>query len=118
DSVGHSAVSATATVAIGTAAASGYDTPSSATGAGTTTLSWSHTVGTAGARVLVVGVDAESTSNTCQPSGVTYGGAALTKIAQNVAGTATYDCSGLWYLLNPPSGSATVTVTWAAAPTN
>src|SRR5205814_9410737 len=76
DDVGNTADSTIATVTVDNATAIGYDSTSSTTGAGSTTLSWSHTVGNAGARVLVVGIEAEWTSNTCQPSGVTYGGVA------------------------------------------
>jgi hypothetical protein len=96
-----------------------YDTSSSNSSASSgTTLSWSHTVSNQSNRVLVVGVTAEHSSSSCQASSVTYGGQSMTKITQNVAGTSTYQCSSLWYLLAPSAGTANVTVTYQSSITN
>jgi Tfp pilus assembly protein PilX len=97
-----------------------YDTASSGTSASnTSTLSWSHTVANQSSRVLVVGVTAKNnTSATCNASTVTYNGAAMTKISQNVTSTTPYVCASLWYLDNPASGTHTVSVTWSASLTN
>jgi hypothetical protein len=96
-----------------------YDTATSGTSASAgTTLSWSHTVANQSNRVLVVGVTAEYTSNACQASTVTYGGQSLTKITQNVAGTSSYACASLWYLLAPNVGTNTITVTYQSSITN
>lgn len=96
-----------------------YDTATSGTSATAgTTLSWSHTVASQSNRVLVVGVTAEHTSSSCQASSVSYGSQAMTKITQSVAGTSTYQCSSLWYLLAPTAGTANVTVTYQSSITN
>jgi len=97
-----------------------YDTASSASSASaSTTLAWSHTVANQANRVLVVGVTAEyGTSNACQASTVTYGAQSLTKITQNVAGTSTYACASLWYLVAPNVGTNTITVTYQNSITN
>jgi Tfp pilus assembly protein PilX len=96
-----------------------YDTSSSATSATSgTTLSWSHTVASQSNRVLVVGATAEHSSSSCQASSVTYGSQAMTKITQSVAGTSTFECSSLWYLLAPNTGTNTITVTYQSSITN
>ncbi len=83
-----------------------------------TTLAWSHTVANQSNRVLVVGVNAEHTSSSCQASTVTYGAQSLTKIAQAVAGSGTYECTSLWYLLAPTVGTNTITVTYESSITD
>jgi hypothetical protein len=89
---------------------------SSTGGAGVSSLSWSHTVASGSNRVLVVGVAAEySSSSSCQASSVTYGGTALTRIGQAVAGTSIYQCASLWYLVAPAVGTASVSVSFGAA---
>ena len=59
--------------------------------------SWSHTVGTQSDRLLVVGTNGSATA-------VSYSGRPLTR------GTVSGQAS-IWYLTNPPSGTATITVT-------
>ncbi len=83
--------------------------------AAATTLAWSHTVANQSNRVLVVGVTAEHTSNSCQASTVTFGAQSLTKIAQNVAGAGPYECTSLWYLLAPTVSTNTITVTYQSS---
>ena len=63
--------------------------------------SWTHTTGNGDNRLLIVNVAGNVSS-------VTYGGLGLTRLSgTNYAGT----YSQMWYLINPPSGSATVQVT-------
>jgi hypothetical protein len=70
---------------------SGYQT--------TAIYSWSHTCTGLNLILFVAQV------NTGTPSNVNYGGQALTQIAAIGAGIT------LWYLINPPSGSHTVSIT-------
>ena len=79
---------------------------SSAT-ANTTSLSWSHTVGSGANRLLVVGVSIRNANN--QVATVTYAGKALTKLQarDNDDGAVRVE---QWYLIAPPSGTGTVTV--------
>jgi hypothetical protein len=81
------------------------------TGANTTsTLGWSHTVGTGNNCILMVGV---SINGTTAVNTITYGAASLTKGTITPASRANARAE-LWYLLNPASGTATITVTTAA----
>ncbi len=85
-----------------------YDAASHAQGSNTSSLSWTHTVGNNGNRLLMVGVDIFSSG--VSVSSVTYGGVNLTHL-QGVTTDNGYDTSDLWYLKNPVSGSATIAVT-------
>jgi len=73
----------------------------------TALLTWSHTVGMGNNRILIVGT-AHRDGNRSVAS-VTYGGTALTSIgAQNGAGN--QNQATLWYLINPPTGTANISV--------
>ena len=74
----------------------------SVTDAGTS-LTFSHVVGSGSDRLLLVGVVIPDTSQPV-PS-VTYGGVPLTAVLISVD-------TSFWYLLNPPTGTANVVVTW------
>lgn len=77
-----------------------------------TSRSWSHTVGTAkGGRLLIVTV---STGNTALSAGVavTYGGVAMTLGVSITEASTYYLRAEIYYLVNPPTGSNTVAVTW------
>ncbi len=67
----------------------------------------SFTVGTGTNRLLIVGGTVDNKAIT----GVTYGGTALT---QAVADTQ-FPITSIWYLVNPPSGTASVVVTSTAS---
>ena len=85
------------------------DSTSSATQANeTSTLSWSHTVGTADNRLLLVGVSYRDGN---QPLlGVSYGGQPLTRLgAQN--GPGNQNRVEIWFLFAPAPGTANVVVT-------
>ncbi len=123
DNSGNTADSSPVTVLVsngGGGGSVGYDTASSTGGAAVTTLSWSHTVASQSNRMLVVGIQNESssTSSSCQiTSGYPkYNGVAMTKIASRVTTTAsTYQCAALYYLAAPATGANTVQVNFDAA---
>jgi hypothetical protein len=82
------------------------DRSSSAT-ASASSLSWSHTVGSGVSRLLLVGVAIRNAGN--QVTAVTYGGRPLTFLqARNNHDNAVR--VEQWYLVAPPSGTATVAV--------
>lgn len=78
--------------------------------AGTTSLTWSHTVGSQSNRILLVGFSTYQTG----ASSVTYGGVNLTKIATS-ANTGNQAYSEVWYLKNPASGTASVVINLSAS---
>jgi hypothetical protein len=69
-----------------------------------TTLSWSHTVGFGSNRILVVGTSINHPA--ASVTGVTYGATSLALIMNP------FNELAMYYLLNPPVGTATVTVTF------
>lgn len=79
---------------------------------------YSYTV-TAGlwSSILIVTPYTE-TGVTTAVSGVTYNGVALTQAGSSGAIVTYYRSVDVWYLLNPPAGTANVQVTWAAAVSN
>ncbi len=89
-----------------------FDAATPATSCGTCNgVTFQHTVGNGGNRLLVVTVGLEHDPGENTVSGVTYGGQALTQIRGEIAepgGTEAH--AELWYLLNPPSGPANVVV--------
>jgi hypothetical protein len=95
-----------------------FDSASSGTGT-TGPLTWSHTVGDYNNRILIVNTGAESNAggpaeNNCRAVSVTYDGIPLTEaINLSLDDSTADDCAGLWYLLNPPVGTATVSVSYA-----
>jgi len=125
--INQDAVAACATSTTGTAGSN--CSPSS--GGTSTTLSWSHTIGTGSARILLVGVSMRVDNGGLGAgtfvSGITLGGAALTcvvAINDNAAGSCGTGTSGtvflrseIWSLKEPASGTATITVTTNSATT-
>jgi hypothetical protein len=87
------------------------DRSSSAT-ASTSSLTWSHTVGTGPSRLLVVGVAIRN--DNYQVTAVTYGGRPLTflQAQSNHDGAVRVE---QWFLVAPPSGTGTVTVSLSAS---
>jgi len=77
------------------------------TSSNTSQLTWSHTVGSASNRMLIVAASHRNGNNIV--TGVTYGGVALTKIGSTNAPANVNSCS-LWQLLAPPPGTAPVVV--------
>jgi hypothetical protein len=82
-----------------------------------TSVSWSHTTGSASNRLLVVAVSVHAATGTpTTVSSVTYGGVPLTQVT-----TALYSATNpqvrtyIFQLLNPNSGTGTVAVTFAAS---
>lgn len=75
-----------------------------------TTLTWSHTVGS-GTNVLEVAVAHEGSGTTTTVSSVTFGGASLTLAASQHFET-TYDTRvEVWYLVSPTPSTANIVVT-------
>jgi hypothetical protein len=83
----------------------------------------SVTVGTWLDRVLVVTVGAEEDDADCNlassQASVKYGALALTRAAAAVSGSSSWRaCNGIFYLLNPPAGTANVTINFPPNGTN
>ena len=68
------------------------------------TSTWNHTVGTGNNRLLIVDVAVE---NATTVSSVTYGGQPLTLLS----GLTNTVRAEMWYMINPPSGTAAIVVT-------
>jgi uncharacterized repeat protein (TIGR01451 family) len=82
----------------------------------TGSVTLSHTTGTGSNRLLLVGVSFQKNGVTDrQVSTVTYSGQSLTRagFGQNAADAE--DRAEIWYLMNPPSGTANVVVTMTGA---
>lgn len=84
-----------------------------------TTISWSHTVGVGSNRILIVGVSDGSPVGTLDKivNTVTYGGTPLALAAAQLDPSDTL-LAEMWYLLNPPPGTATIQVTFAGNPSS
>jgi len=88
-----------------------FDAQSGGVATSTTSITLSHTVGTAqGSRLLVVGVATKDTS-TSGPSGITYAGDALTKIDTSTKDNAS---ATIFYMVNPDTGSNNIVVSFAS----
>ncbi|MGE3842305.1 MAG: hypothetical protein AB7I50_12015, partial [Vicinamibacterales bacterium] len=74
----------------------------------TASLSWSHTVAAGSNRLLIVRTSHRDGNKSV--TGVTFGGSALTKLA-DVNGPGNQNKVTLWYRLSPSVGTATVVVT-------
>ena len=92
-------------------------TSSTGSGSASTTLAWSHTVGTGSNRILVVGcAGKDGSTSDIVVSSVTYGSANLSMVSGSGI---TKEASGrvvrteLWYLLAPDSGTDTITITYS-----
>jgi hypothetical protein len=90
-----------------------FDAVSSAT-SGSSPLSWAHTVGSGTNRLLVVPIGVEEDSANGDVTSVTYNSVALTKAVENFVEN--FQNTEIWYLLNPPEGSANVEVTTNGTP--
>ncbi len=75
-----------------------------------TTLAWSHTVGSNSNRFLLVGVMGGTSG--VGASSVTYGAASLTKLGTSGGYNGVVE---IWYLVNPTSGTDTITITMASS---
>jgi hypothetical protein len=76
-------------------------------------ISWSHTVGTGSNGILIVGVTTgeQIPDQPAQPTSVTYNSVPLTFLTGEFD-PSSYVRSEIWYLLNPPTGAASVVVTY------
>lgn len=87
-----------------------YDNASSSKAANTNSLAWAHTTGTDYERLLVVCTGAgDAVAADRLVTGITYNGQSLTKIREDSSGAG---AAGIWYLINPDSGSNTVTISF------
>lgn len=79
-------------------------------------LSWSHTVGSNSNRILVVTQFSRGNPGTTQlysADEITYGSSHLTLAVHNHYELSGFEASvGIWYLINPSSGTDTVTIRW------
>ena len=92
-----------------TAASIAIDASNTVTGL-VTPFSVSHTTGTGANRLMLVGISQKNRTVT----GVTYGSTALTLVGENnINGNARI---AIYMLVNPPSGTANVGVTFSSAP--
>ena len=73
----------------------------------TSTLAWSHTTNALPGRSLTVWSAYYTADETI--SGVTYGATPLTLLDEHTSGPRFLN---VWYLLNPPAGTQTITITW------
>lgn len=78
---------------------------------------WTHTVSPnlSNGSILIVAVANSGSSNSSNDvSGVTYGGTPMTLVPSSdvASSSSTSRRISQWYLLDPPAGSATVSVTW------
>jgi len=76
-------------------------------GDGTSNITWTHVVGSGANRFMAIGISVRTVTVTV--SSVTVGGQSATFLRSDVRGS---EVKGeVWYLVNPDSGSKTVTVT-------
>src|SRR5208283_2424786 len=90
-----------------------HDGTTAITYAAAATVSQSVTV-TAGATVLVVLVEDHGVYN-AEPATLTWNGAILTRAVQQDLNATTYRGSAIYYCFNPPTGTATLSVTVTGA---
>lgn len=77
---------------------------------GCSPLTWSHTVGSGSNGILIVGVSIFG-SSPAPVTSVRFGAASLSRLGSHLAGAVNVE---LWSLLDPPSGAATITVTFSS----
>ena len=99
-----------------------FDAASSGNGNNVSSVSWTHTVGSSLVNsIVIVAVGNGGTgAGVDYPTGVTYGGVAMTAVPGGSAASssATSRTTTLYYLLNPPAGASTVVVTLNVSNTN
>lgn len=99
-----------------------FDSASSTTisGSSINSMNWQHTTGNGDDRILIVTIDT-SRSNGGTPktvSSVTYDGVALTKAAEVAYSSDPRIQTYLYYLVNPSSGTKTITVVFSSGGTS
>lgn len=99
--------------------AAAFDAVSKSNGGAVASLTWSHTVSSAGSPFLVVGVEVVDTLSRTVSS-VTYNGVGMTQLyalrtANDASSSRRY---GSWYLPNPATGAHNVVVTLSGAVDN
>lgn len=81
---------------------------------GVSSLTWSHTVGSGSNRLLIATV-VTAPPTMARITGMTYGGTAMTYLTRAIAGDGVNTGRGIdiYYMVNPPSGTANVVVSAA-----
>lgn len=95
-------------------AAVSFDGANGASVASTTSLSWSHTITATTGTILMVAFSYEdaSTNLGAVPSQITFGSQNFTPLfTVNANNTGGENLLSMWYLLNPTSGTNTITLT-------
>lgn len=90
-----------------------FDAATNAQGNSASSLTYAHTV-SGSDRVLYVLFWAFDSVSVSAPSGVTYAGVSMTKIAEQVYGVASRQNMSVWRLIAPATGTNNVVVTCAA----
>jgi hypothetical protein len=95
----------------------GNDSSSGATlSSSSSSIQWQHTTGIGNNRILIVSLDVYNNGGTpTTVTGVTYGGTALTQANTTLCSTTPQVRSYIYYLVNPPIGTKTVTANFAAS---
>ncbi len=106
-------VATTPTPTVPVAGSVTFDAASIAHAASVTTLSWSHTTSAQNNRLLVVGLSINNPSVTA--TSITYNGSNLTKLTGRSCDTSSGCEDELWYLVNPATGTNTISVTLSGA---
>ena len=90
-----------------------FDAVSSNSGGSGTTLSWSHTVGSGNNRLLIVSSATEDTGwMDATIRSVTFGTANMMAVKGSSRRQNNAIDTDLWYLPNPPTGAATITINY------
>lgn len=89
------------------------NTSSGVRNTGATTLSFNHTIPNQRDRILFVTVFATRNTATFTINGVTYGGTAMTELYASAA-MGSYHRMSVFYLINPPVGTAAIEITASA----
>lgn len=87
-----------------------FDNSSTSSTTGIGSVNWQHTTGNNASSILIVGITTVAVGSTL-PTTVTYNGVALTRHASTNC-TNNFICNvTLWYLINPPPGTHTISAT-------
>ncbi|MBP7113978.1 MAG: hypothetical protein KBA40_00825, partial [Candidatus Peribacteraceae bacterium] len=88
-----------------------FDAASTTGGLSANSASWNHTTGAGSNRILIVGTSMYKFGvGAYSVTSLTYGGQALTKIRSDSSAGRTF--TELWYLLDPPVGTASISLTY------
>jgi len=95
-----------------------FDASSHSTTVESSSITWDHTVGSGADRVLVVGIASVGSVSLglSEASSVTYNGITMSRVTAayqyNQVGFGAPMATDLWYLLSPPQGTASISVSF------